>query len=96
MTVRLQSADASVIAPYAVPAFLRLERNLTAAKFELMKFTPAKRILDDALASGRLPPGGQVIESSSGTFALALSILCSLYGLKLTLVTGPVSEIVRW
>ena len=86
----------SVIAPYAVPAFLRLERNLTAAKFELMKFTPAKRILDDALASGRLPPGGQVIESSSGTFALALSILCSLYGLKLTLVTGPVSEIVRW
>jgi cysteine synthase len=61
-----------------------------------MKFTPAKRILDEALSTGVLKPGGHVMESSSGTFALALAILCSLYGLRLTLVTGPVSRIVRW
>ncbi|RVD56746.1 pyridoxal-phosphate dependent enzyme, partial [Mesorhizobium sp. M8A.F.Ca.ET.023.02.2.1] len=52
--------------------------------------------LDAALASGHLRAGGRVIESSSGTFALALSILCSLYDLRLTLVTGPTSQIVRW
>lgn len=78
------------------PTFVQVAHNLVAAKFELMKFTPAKYILDTALASGHLRPGGHVIESSSGTFALALAILCSLYGLRLTLVTGPTSEIVRW
>lgn len=70
--------------------------NLMAAKFDLMKFTRAKKILDDAIARGLLKPGGHVIKSSSGTFALALAILISLYGLKLTLVTGSVSRIVRW
>lgn len=85
-----------VIEGLSFPSLVRVDDNLHAAKFDLMKFTPAKRILDDALAREELKPGGHVIESSSGTFALALAILCSLYDLKLTLVTGPVSEIVRW
>ncbi|TGS61103.1 pyridoxal-5'-phosphate-dependent protein subunit beta, partial [Mesorhizobium sp. M1C.F.Ca.ET.176.01.1.1] len=75
---------------------VQVAQNLVVAKFDLMKFTPAKHILDAALASGHLRAGGRVIESSSGTFALALSILCSLYDLRLTLVTGPTSQIVRW
>lgn len=78
------------------PELLQLSENQVVAKFDLMKFTPAKRILDDALATGKLKPGGHVIESSSGTFALALAILCSLYGLRLTLVTGPISDVVCW
>lgn len=78
------------------PELLRLSENQFVAKFDLMKFTPAKRILDEALATGALKPGGHVIESSSGTFALALAILCSFYGLRLTLVTGPISDVVRW
>ena len=69
---------------------------LVAARFELMKFTPARRIIEAALESGELQPGSQVMESSSGTFALALSIVCCHYGLNLTLVTGPVSSVVRW
>lgn len=86
----------SIVENLSFPSFVPVRSNLLAAKFDLMKFTPAKRILDDALARGIIQRGGHVIESSSGTFALALSILCSLYDLKLTLVTGPVSDIVRW
>ncbi len=85
-----------VMDTYGKPYMVRVANNLMAARFDLMKFTPAKAILDDAIARGELKPGGHVIESSSGTFALALSILCSLYHLELTLVTGPVSDIVRW
>ncbi|MCZ4093713.1 pyridoxal-phosphate dependent enzyme [Ensifer psoraleae] len=87
---------ANVVDSLSFPQFVPLAHNLVAAKFDLMKFTPAKHILDAALASGQLRAGGRVIESSSSTFALALSILCSLYGLRLTLVTGPTSQIVRW
>jgi len=92
--VRLSSA--SIIDSLSHPTIVRVTDNLYAAKFDLMKFTPAKRILDDALDTGQLQSGGQVIESSSGTFALALAILCSIYELRLTLVTGPLSTIVRW
>lgn len=85
-----------VIEALSFPTFVQAEQNLLAAKFDLMKFTPAKYILDTAMKNGHLRTGGHVIESSSGTFALALAILCSLYRLRLTLVTGPTSEIVRW
>ncbi|MES0213363.1 pyridoxal-phosphate dependent enzyme [Mesorhizobium sp. M0028] len=96
MDLARKQFSANVIESLSFPRFVPLAHNLVAAKFELMKFTPAKHILDDALASGHLRPGGHVIESSSATFALALSILCSLYDLRLTLVTGPTSQIVRW
>lgn len=96
MTLQFTPPNPSVIQTYAEPMFVEVSHNLTAAKFDLMKFTPAKRILDYAMANGKLDTGGHVIESSSGTFALALSILCSLYGFQLTLVTGPVSKIVKW
>lgn len=81
---------------FSKPEFIKIYQNLIAAKFDLMKFIPAKAIIDDALGTGKLQKGGHVIESSSGTFALALSILCSIYGLRLSLVTGPVSPIVEW
>lgn len=86
----------SILLQLGTPALVSLASNVFAAKFDLMKFTPAKAILDDALSRRLLVPGGHVIESSSGTFALALAILCSLYKLRLTLVTGPVSPVVRW
>ncbi|MET4359264.1 cysteine synthase [Bradyrhizobium sp. RT9b] len=96
MNVLTKPFGAGIVEALSLPQFVQVAHNLVAAKFDLMKFTPAKHILDSALASGQLNPGGHVIESSSGTFALALSVLCSLYDLRLTLVTGPTSQIVRW
>ena len=96
MTINFTIPDPSVLRTFSEPMFVDLRPNLTAAKFDLMKFTPARSIIDDAIESGVLLPGGQVIESSSGTFALALAIICSQYDLQLTLVTGPISKVVRW
>ncbi|WP_199202949.1 pyridoxal-phosphate dependent enzyme [Mesorhizobium sp. L-2-11] len=96
MDIPKKPFGANVVEALSVPQFIQVSHNLLAAKFDLMKFTPAKHILDTALANGHLSAGGHVVESSSGTFALALSILCSLYNLRLTLVTGPTSQIVRW
>lgn len=78
------------------PSLIRLQPNLYAAKFDLMKIVPARYIVEQALESGHLQPGGLVVESSSGTFALGLAQTCVALGLKLTLKTGPVEPIVAW
>lgn len=78
------------------PSLVRLQPNLYAAKFDLMKIVPARHIVEDALATGKLKPGGLVVESSSGTFALGLAQVCTTLGLKLTLKTGPLEPIVEW
>lgn len=96
MDIHKKPFGENVVEALTLPKFIQVSHNIVAAKFDLMKFTPAKHILDTALATGQLRADGHVVESSSGTFALALSILCSLYNLRLTLVTGPTSQIVRW
>lgn len=78
------------------PAVVRLQPNHYAAKFDLMKIVPARHIVEHALATGELKPGGLVVESSSGTFALGLAQVCTTLGLKLTLKTGPLEPIVAW
>lgn len=78
------------------PSLVRLQPNLFAAKFDLMKIVPARYIVEQALASGALKPGGLVVESSSGTFALGLAQVCTTLGLRLTLKTGPLEPIVEW
>ena len=78
------------------PALIRLQPNLYAAKFDLMKIVPARHIVEQALATGELAPGGLVVESSSGTFALGLAQVCATLGLKLRLKTGPLEPIVAW
>lgn len=78
------------------PSLIRLSPRLYAAQFDLMKIVPARYILETALANGELEPGGLVVESSSGTFALGLAMVCAERGLRLSLVTGPIEDSVRW
>lgn len=78
------------------PSLIRLGPDLYAAQFDLMKIVPARHILTQAMARGELAPGGLVVESSSGTFALGLAMVCAELGLKLSLVTGPLEDSVRW
>jgi cysteine synthase A len=73
-----------------LPRPVRLRpRNLVAVPFFLMKMLPAAFILRQAAAAGRLRPGSLVIETTSGTFGLALAILCNLMGYRLILVSDP-------
>lgn len=54
-----------------------------------MKLVPARFVLDRAAAGGFLTPGGTVIETTSGTFGLALAMICALRGYRLILVSDP-------
>lgn len=75
-----------------LPKIIEIAPNLYAACFFLMKLLPAKYILDRARREGTLKSGDVVIESTSGTFGLALAILCNRFGYKLILVSDPVVD----
>jgi len=72
-----------------LPRIVHLGPNLFGAAFTLMKLLPARHILDRARAEGMLEPGTVVIESTSGTFGLALAMECRLRGRPLVLVSDP-------
>ena len=72
-----------------LPRIVHLGPNLFGAAFTLMKLLPARHILDRARADGRLEPGTVVIESTSGTFGLALAMECRLRRRPLVLVSDP-------
>ncbi len=78
------------------PKIIQMRPNLFAAQFDLMKIVPARFILENALETGALKAGGLVVESSSGTFALGLAIVCANLGLRLSLVTGQLEESLEW
>ncbi|WP_416799146.1 cysteine synthase family protein [Ciceribacter azotifigens] len=78
----------SFLAAYEQPQIVGLRRNLYAAQFRLMKLLPARYILERAEANGVLRPGGHVVETSSGTFAMALAMLSAVRGYSLTIVSA--------
>lgn len=77
---------------YALPTILRCETNLYLAQFAFMKLLPAKYIIEQALARGTLKHGMKVLETSSGTFALGLAVVCRERGFQLEIFTDPVMD----
>jgi cysteine synthase len=69
------------------PTFVSINKNLTAAVFPLMKIFPAYRCMQYAIQSGRISSRTRVIESSSGTMALGLAMICRQLGNPLTIVS---------
>lgn len=53
------------------------------------KDRPAQRMLDMAMARGLLPPGGTVVESSSGNLGVALAQQCARRRLRFICVVDP-------
>lgn len=53
------------------------------------KDRPALRMVEAALASGRLSPGMLVVESSSGNMGIGLAQVCLFHGLRLICVIDP-------
>ncbi len=79
----------SITTALELPRIVRLGPNLFGASFTLMKLLPARHILDRAAKSGQLRARTTVIETTSGTFGLALAMECSLRGYALILVSDP-------
>ena len=70
------------------PRLARLRPNLVAAAFPLMKLMPARYILDQAEKSKELARSGNIIETTSGTFGMAVALLAAARSYRLTLVTA--------
>ncbi|AMS45259.1 PLP-dependent cysteine synthase family protein [Aminobacter aminovorans] len=70
------------------PRMARLAENVVAAAFPLMKLMPARFILDRAEASGEIKSNAHIVETTSGTFGMAVALLAAARGYRLTLVTA--------
>jgi cysteine synthase len=75
-----------------LPKIVQLDENLYGAVFSLMKLVPARFILRRAMARGVLAPGSVIVETTSGTFGLALAMQAALMKKKLILVSDPVID----
>ncbi|MEX3105745.1 MULTISPECIES: cysteine synthase family protein [unclassified Streptomyces] len=88
-SLSVRAPSASIVAATELPRLVRLGPNLCGAAFTLMKLLPARFMLDRAEQRGDLGPGTTVLETSSGTFALGLAMVCRLRGYPLVIVGDP-------
>lgn len=72
-----------------LPKLDKLSTNLYGASFILMKLMPARAIVENAMKDGSLKEGEKIIETSSGTFALALAMISNVMNFSLTIVSDP-------
>lgn len=87
--MKIRNVASTVIDAIKIPRLIRLEHNLYAAAFVLMKLLPARFILESARQDGLIAPGTTIIETTSGTFGLALAMICNQQGYRLILVSDP-------
>lgn len=78
----------SRLSAFEAPRIVRLRPNLFAVCFQLMKLLPARFMLDRAEDTGLVKPGGHIVETTSGTFGMALAMLAAVRDYRLTLVTA--------
>jgi cysteine synthase len=90
MMIRTASEEAT--AAYQLPRLVRLGRNLYAACFTLMKMVPARYILRRAAEQGLLDADTLIVETTSGTFGLALAMQAVHMNRRLVLVSDPVID----
>jgi cysteine synthase A len=86
------TAFADVVDAQRIPTVVRLADNLYALAYRLMKMVPARHILRQAELDGRLDRDTTIVETTSGTFGLALAMVCALTGQPLVLVSDPVID----
>lgn len=77
---------------YQIPRLVRLGPNLYGVCFTLMKLIPARFILRRAAGAGLLGPDTVIVETTSGTFGLALAMQAVHMDRRLVLVSDPVID----
>ena len=77
---------------YQIPKLVKLAPNLYGVAFTLMKMIPARFILRRAEQDGKLGPDTVIVETTSGTFGLALAMQAVSMGRRLILVSDPVID----
>lgn len=64
-----------------MPRLIEIKKNLFMAAFDLMKLIPARFIIDKALQEGKINHRYPIVETSSGTFAFGIALICVERGL---------------
>ncbi|SDY61237.1 cysteine synthase A [Evansella caseinilytica] len=77
---------------YLYPSVYRLKQNLYLLQFKVMKVLPAYNIIKTAFNKNIIDKNSKVIDTSSGTFALGLALVCNYYKLKLVIVSDPAMD----
>lgn len=73
----------------ATPKLVQVETNLFVAAFSVMKVLPAIYILKKAMQRQEVTSRSVIVETSSGTFALGLAIVCNELKLPLFVASDP-------
>jgi cysteine synthase len=92
MAIRPAEPPADAATMDLLPRLVPLGANLWGASFTLMKLLPARHILATAVHTGELRPNTMIVESTSGTFGLALAVTAVHLRRRLTLVTDPAMD----
>ncbi|SDZ33462.1 pyridoxal-phosphate dependent enzyme [Thermoactinomyces sp. DSM 45892] len=71
------------------PHLYRVRDNLFLVQFKVMKVLPALNIVRRAMDRGEINQDSLVVDTSSGTFALGLALVCHHFKLKLKIVSDP-------
>ncbi len=90
--MNLRQAAEEATESFQIPRLIRLSPNLYAACFTLMKMIPARYILRRAMVAGLLDPETVILETTSGTFGLALAMQAVHLDRKVVLVSDPVID----
>lgn len=88
----LRTGAAEATEAYQIPKLVRLAPNLYGVAFTLMKMIPARHILRKAEHAGELGPDTVIVETTSGTFGLALAMQAVSMDRRLVLVSDPVID----
>ena len=75
-----------------LPRIIHVNNNLYAAVFSIMKLLPAKHIIYEAITRGDIKEGCTIVDTSSGTFALGIGIICSELGLPFKIFGDPIID----
>ena len=76
----------------SVPKLIKISSNLTVALFELMKLIPAKYTILKALKERKLDPNYPIVETSSGTYALGMAIVCAELKIPFFIISDPIID----
>lgn len=75
-----------------LPKIIHIHANLYAAVFSIMKLLPAKHIISEAIKRGDIQENYTIVDTSSGTFALGIGIVCSELGLPFKIFGDPIID----
>ena len=73
----------------ATPKLVEVDSNLFVSAFSVMKVLPAIHIIKKAMERQEITSRSTIVETSSGTFALGLAIVCNELGLPLFIASDP-------